>query len=52
MTYFIQKFTQGIWVNMSQHTSKELAEAEIGIQRSIRIDGRPTGHYRILEVES
>jgi hypothetical protein len=51
MSYFIQKFTQGVWVNLSQHASRELAEAEIGIQRAIRINGLPMGQFRIMEVE-
>ena len=41
MTYTIERFTQGVWAPVSHQKSKELAEAEIGILVSLRIDGLP-----------
>jgi hypothetical protein len=51
MTYTIERFTQGVWAPVSQHKSKELAEAEVGIKLSLRISGKPffeRHHLRII----
>lgn len=52
MTYTIERFTQGVWAPLSQQKSKELAEAEVSIKLSLRIDGKPLferHHLRIIQ---
>jgi len=51
MTYTIERFTQGVWFPLHQHKTKELAEAELGILRSLLINGQPLHkreHLRIV----
>ena len=53
MTYQIESVFQGIWLPVSHHKSKELAEAEAGIKRSLLIDGKPLyEHLRVVETPS
>ena len=50
MTYTIEMFTQGVWAPVSQHKSRELAEAEVAIKRSLLINGKPLHERHCLRI--
>ena len=50
MTYTIEMFTQGVWAPVSQHKSRELAEAEVAIKRSLLINGKPLHERSCLRI--
>tara|TARA_B100000497_G_scaffold35281_1_gene41386 strand:+ start:1149 stop:1331 length:183 start_codon:yes stop_codon:yes gene_type:complete len=50
MTYTIEMFTQGVWAPVSQHKSRELAEAEVGIKIALRINGKPLHERHCLRI--
>ena len=52
MKFAVQLFTQGVWATVSEFQTRELAEAEIAIQRSIRINGQPLGRFTIKELKA
>ncbi len=52
MTHTIEIFTQGVWTPMSHHKSRELADAEVAIKLSLRINGKPLNERHRLRVTS